>query len=281
LGVPIDSVKFTAAGINHLTWFTEVRVDGQNAMPQLKRIAVEKLAGGVFPKHGDPRTSSSPWDESGLNVDYPFAWQLFQLLGAFPAVLDRHVTEFFPRLFPGEKSYYGRTLGVDAFPFEAVVELGDRVYQEMEEHAISPDPLPADYFDRISGEHEQVVDIIESIRRDSGRVYAANLPNRGQVPNLPPEVIVESLVVADAAGLRPIGLPPLDSALAGTLATRYQWAETVVDAALLGSREKFVQALLLDGAVSSIEAAEQLADNLLQAQAEYLPQFGGSSWKGR
>jgi alpha-galactosidase len=273
LGVPIDRVTFSAAGINHLTWFTEVRVDGRDAMPQLKRVAGERLAGGVLPKHGDPRMSDTPWDESGVSVDYPFAWQMLELFGAFPCVMDRHITEFFPHLFCGEQSYYGRTLGVDAFPFEAVIELGDKVYREMEEHAVSTGPLPADYFDRISGEHEQVVEIIEDIRRDGGRTYSANLPNRGQVPHLPPEAIVECPVVAQSEGLRPILLSTFDSALAGTLATRFQWVETVVDAALQGSRQKFVQALLLDGAVPSIDAAQRLAGDLLEAQAEYLPRF--------
>jgi len=61
--------------------------------------------------------------------------------------------------------------------------------------------------------------------------------------------------------------------LAGTLATRFQWVETVVDAALEGSRDKFVQALLLDGAVDSVGMAYDLADELLGAQAPYLPQF--------
>jgi alpha-galactosidase len=275
LEAPVEAVKYTAAGINHLTWFTEVRLGGQDAMPRLGEIAAKRLAGGVALKKGDPRLSSSPWDESGLTVDYPFAWQMLQCFGAFPAAMDRHVTEFFPQLFRGQHSYYGRTLGVDAFPFEAVVELGDQVYAEMEEHAMAPGPLPADYFDRISGEHEQVVEIIESIRQDVGRVYSTNLPNRGQVPNLPPEAIVESPAVADAGGLRPVMLPKFDAALAGTLATRYQWVETIVDAALQGSRQKFVQALLLDGAMNSLGDAERMADDLLKAQAEYLPQFGG------
>jgi alpha-galactosidase/6-phospho-beta-glucosidase family protein len=74
-------------------------------------------------------------------------------------------------------------------------------------------------------------------------------------------------------------LPAFDPALAGTLATRFQWVETVVDAAIEGSREKFLQALLLDGATSSLEAAEPLADDLLRAQAEYLPRFGDVSGK--
>ncbi len=65
--------------------------------------------------------------------------------------------------------------------------------------------------------------------------------------------------------------------IAGTLATRLQWVDTVVEAALEGSREKFVQALLIDGVVKSVDVAYRLGDDLLQAQAEYLPQFRASA----
>jgi alpha-galactosidase len=49
--------------------------------------------------------------------------------------------------------------------------------------------------------------------------------------------------------------------------------ETVVEAALSGERKLVVQALLIDGAVDSVEMAYKLADDLLSAQAAYLPQF--------
>lgn len=49
-----------------------------------------------------------------------------------------------------------------------------------------------------------------------------------------------------------------------------EWVETIVEAALEQSREKFVQALVLDGAVSSIDQAVALADDLLAAQSPYL-----------
>ena len=50
-------------------------------------------------------------------------------------------------------------------------------------------------------------------------VYSANMPNAGQVPNLPREAVLESPAVATAAGLRPLTQPPLTAGIAGTLAT--------------------------------------------------------------
>jgi alpha-galactosidase len=263
LGVEPSQFAYTAVGTNHLTWFIEARVRGQDAMPQLREIASQKLT-----RLASALTNGQP----SIEELQPFSWHLLQIFGAFPAVLDRHVTEFFPQFF-AQGQYYGKTLGVDVYSVEATIAHGDKIYAEMREVATSPEPLPADYFERIGGEHEQVVEIIDSIRHNAGRIYSVNLPNRGQVPNLPAEAIVESPAVADAGGIKPITQKPLPAGIVGTLATRLAWVETIVEAALEGSRDKFVQALVLDGAVSSLEMAESLADELLSAQAQYLPQF--------
>ncbi|OPZ30920.1 MAG: Alpha-glucosidase [Lentisphaerae bacterium ADurb.BinA184] len=275
LGVAPDDLRYTALGINHLTWFTEVRAGGRDMIPRLAAIAREKVAGldhaqpNPHPADGASADRSAPF---GCGED-PFTWELVNLFGAFPAVMDRHVTEFFPHLFAGPGSYYGRTLGVDAFSFEGTIAWGDRIYAEMQELAESPEPLPAKYFERIGGEHEQVTEIVESIRNDRGTVYSANLPNRGQIPNLPADAVVECPAVADAGGMRPLLQPPLPAGIAGTLATRLQWVETVVEAALTASRKTFIQALLLDGAVASVAQAAQLADALLAVQQAHLPDW--------
>ncbi len=256
LGCRKDALSYNAVGMNHLTWFTDVAVDGVDAKPRLRKHGQEVLAG-----------------QNLAQVDSPFSWQLMELFDAFPAVLDRHVTEFFPYLFRGRESYYGVTLGVEAFSFEDTIAYGDQEFAMMTEMAHSAEPFSIDMLGHSDGEHEQVIDIINSIRTDDQRVYSANLPNKGQVPNLPEDSIVECAAVAGKNGLIPIQQKALSSGVAGTLATRMQWVETVVEAALEGDRSKFVQALIIDGAVDSVKQAEALADDLLKAQKQYLPQF--------
>ena len=197
-------------------------------------------------------------------------------MGAYPAPGDRHITEFFGRMFSGKGAYFGKTLGVDAYSFEGTILGGDRGYAEMTRIALSPEPLPNDYLDRAGGEHEQAVEIIESIRMNSGRSYSANLPNDGQIPNLPNEAVIECPAVADISGMHPLMIAPLPLVIAGILASRIACVETIVEAAIEGSRSKFIQALLLDGAVDSIDIAGRLADELLASQSDYLPQFSNS-----
>ena len=269
LGVSPEKLSYTAVGINHLTWFTDVRVGHQDAMPALKEVA-EHVA--LLPDHDlagralETGAEDQTWLEPAAN---PFSWELLSMFGAFPAVLDRHVTEFFPQFFR-DGEHFGATLGKDAWPFEAAVERGDAAFERLTEEAFSPDPLPEDYLQHLAGEHEQVLEIVRSIRANQACVYSANLPNRGQLPNLPEEAIVESPAVSTAAGLRPLAQPPLPSALVGTLASTFLWVETIVEAALEGSRRKFVQSLVIDGATRSLDEAEQLADDLLWAQRDHL-----------
>jgi alpha-galactosidase len=252
LGVPPARLAYNAVGMNHLTWLMDVRIDGRNAMPRLLALAAGRA--------------------ERLD-DNPFAWRLLRVFGAFPAVMDRHVCEFFPWFFRGKRSYYGKTLGINAYSFEDTIAHGDRICNDMRRIALSRRPLPADFFKTIAGEHQQVLDIIESIRRGRTQMCSATLPNTGQVPNLPAGAAVESPAVVDGYGVRALAQPPFPAALAGTLATRFAWAEVAVDAALAGSRDAFIQALVLDGAVPSVDAAARLANDLLAVQAAYLPQF--------
>jgi alpha-galactosidase len=263
LNVPVQQLQYTAVGINHLTWFTSVRAGGQDAMGTLRAIAADKAAATDF--------RATPNDDPfGTPDDDPFTWRLMHLFGAFPAVLDRHVTEFFPQFFR-DGSYWGCKLGVDTFHFEGTIAEGDSTFAEMRAMAFDPQPMDPATIERGEGEHEQVMDIIDSIRQDRNLIFSANLPNTGQVSNLPQGVIVESPCVANAEGLRPVTLGSLPSGVAGTLATRYQWVETIVEAALERSRDKFIQALILDGATSSLDQAVALADELLAVQAAHLP----------
>lgn len=270
LGASPEALSFSAGGINHLTWFYDIRMDGQDAMPRLKQLATQrleslakKLRAGNIPHCG------SPYDSS---MDFPFAWQCLLWFGAYPAPQDRHITEFFPQLFRGGE-YFGKTLGVDEFTFEGTIASGDQIYDEMRRDAFGPEPFTESYFEKMDGEQEQVVEIIRSIRENQYRRVFANTPNAGQVPNLPLGAVVETPAVVDSNGIHAITQAPLPTAAAGLLATRFAWADLVVEAALEGSRTKFIDALILDGGVKSPDMAVDLADELLEAQRAYLPNF--------
>ena len=63
---------------------------------------------------------------------------------------------------------------------------------------------------------------------DKRKTYSANLPNRGAVPALPPDAILELTAVATARGLQPLLVPDFPPILAAPLIRKIAAVELTV-----------------------------------------------------
>ncbi len=197
---------------------------------------------------------------------------MFETYGAYPSANDRHVSEFFPERFP-EGRYYGLQFGTEAFSVEEIIAWGEARYQNMRSQALGQKPLDTTIFNRTSGEHEQLIAILRSMTFDERKIFSANLPNNGTVPNLPVDAILEIPVVATASGLRPVQMADFPDTLAAIVNRKLASARLTMQAALQGDRRLFVEALLVDGAVRDRKLASDLAEALLDAHRGSLPNF--------
>ncbi|MDF1515818.1 MAG: hypothetical protein P1S60_18570, partial [Anaerolineae bacterium] len=217
---PPGEVTALFIGLNHLTFIFDLRWRGSDLWPHIReKIDLEKV--------------QSPQSSGSFYTENLFSWSLFERYGAYPSANDRHVVEFFPERFPGG-SYYGKTLGMDAYSFEGTIANGDRIYAEMRAQALGEQPVDESIFNRASGEHEQLLNIIAGLRSDSREVFAVNLPNKGMVPGLPGDAILECPAVATARGLQAIHIPDISPSLTAILSRKLSATTLTVEAALSG-----------------------------------------------
>jgi len=250
----LDEAQTTAkaVGLNHLTFVYDFRYKGKDMWPILEERLNES-------------------DNENF-TENPFAWEMFKTYSAFPAPGDRHITEFFADRFP-HGNYYGKTLGVDTFSFEKTIEQGDNTYEIMKKIANGNRPITEDLFKRSSGEHEQLMDIIDSLDNDKGLIYSANMPNNGAVPNLPSQALLEMPAIASARGFYPLRISDFPDGLAALLMKHIGILELTVQAAIKGNKQLFVEAVLAGGYMSNKEQVVEMVDELIQAHKQYLPQF--------
>ncbi|MCL2461774.1 MAG: hypothetical protein FWF44_03850 [Defluviitaleaceae bacterium] len=266
--------RFTtlAAGINHCTFIYDFRYDGRCVKNEIRaRIERDYAAlgeGGL----GETVDRFLGGGAGGHLPREPFAWDFFLKYGAFPAPGDRHITEFFTEYFPGG-AYYGKKLGIDAFSFEGTIAWGDKIHDEAMALGRSPGPLPDGYFESSGGEEVQLNAIMDSIERDSRRIFYANVPNRAAVPNLPPWAVIEMPAAAGADGLAPLRQASFPNELACFTCRFLAGVELTAEAALRGSRTLMEEAIMMGGYVTERSAVRKMTDELLLAQKEYLPQF--------
>jgi alpha-galactosidase len=267
-GLAFDETSIQYCGLNHLTWIYDFRHHGRDAWPLVRaRLRQERAAGLDRDEVGHIFNEGATWAHN------PFSFELFDVYGAYPSASDRHVTEFFPERFQGKGSYYGKTLGIDAFSLPEILEWGEERYQRMQREAEGEQDLDPAVFDRSSGDQEELIDILRSIMFDLRRISSVNVPNTGYVPNLPGGAVLEIPGVATARGLRPVSVPDFPQPLAAIIERRLAPVTLTIEAALNGDRDLVVEAMLTDGAVSDPDTARALTDRYLSEQAQYLPQF--------
>jgi alpha-galactosidase len=267
IGKPLEETSTLYAGINHLTFIYDFRWRGQDAWPLVRERLDRELVG-----QPDMDELGSIFYDKVSVWHHPFSWELFKKYGAFPAAGDRHVTEFFPERW-AQGSYFGKTLGVDAFSITEILDWGEARYQSMMRQASGEDPLDQSIFARSSGEQEQLLAIIRSVLHDRREIFSCNVVNNGTVPGLPDDAAPEVPGVATARGIRPLAVPDLSLPLTAILNRRLTSVYLAIEAAMTGSRELVAEAMLADGGVTDPDVAVALTDDLIEAQLAHLPRF--------
>lgn len=247
LGVEPERCRLTAVGMNHLCFFTRMEVDGQDARPLLREKLREK----------------APEPENYLRR------AVFEETGLWSVLNDRHLAEFFPQ-FHRDGSHAAGRLGVDAFSFEDTIQGGERAYRGMADQAFGRADLDRSVLERKVGEHEQLVSIIRSLTGNSAGRYSVNVPNRGLVPSLPPEAVVECPARISADGIVPEPVGEVPTFLQAVVQKAWMTVELAVEAALERDEDKFLQAVVADGSAASVPDARAMAAELWQANAPYL-----------
>jgi alpha-galactosidase len=121
---------------------------------------------------------------------------------------------------------------------------------------------------------EGALEIIENLS-GAGQAWhlAFNLPNQGQIGNLPAGAIVETPGLLSGAGVLPEAIGALPEPIAELCRRELSVIRLCVDAAARGDRQAALQCLLLDPVITDMDTAQRVLDAYLEAYREYLPQF--------
>ena len=238
-----------AAGLNHFSWVYDIRdrATGEDLYPLLRER---------WFKHYRPSFE-------------PLTRELFQIYGMMPTPGDSHLCEYLPWVHdpiakPWEKydlklqSWDGnRQRRAERWATAQAIVSGARPVDELR-GAIS----------------EGIAEIVEAISYNDNLYHQQlNVPNRGSIPNLPDDAIVEVPGIVSGMGIRGLSMPPLPAPVAELCRRELAYSSLVIDACYTGDRELALQALLLDPMVNDIDRARAILNDFLTEFAEYLPQF--------
>lgn len=238
LGLPKERVDVWGAGLNHFQCLMQIRdrETGEDLYPLLRERE----------KSFDPSFS-------------PLTRKLFHAFGYWLGCGDGHVGEYFS---------FGWEAGEGGYNFDWDEGERAKLVRMIDDVLAGKTKMP-DWWSTPSG--ERAVTIISAMLHNRKQlIESAVIHNRQVIPNLPANAAVEVPVVADIAGIHPVSLGPLPDGVAKAMTIQVQVQQMAVEAAMHGSKELALQALLLDPVVNSEDAARGLLDELWEVNKPYI-----------
>ena len=248
----------TYGGINHFFWILDFTVRGQPGYPLLEK----RLRGRPL----DQALAEGSTDPVGYYSRGVLCGELYRQYGYLPYIGDRHTSEFLPGLLTN------RSL-MKRFQLERTTVRQRRALVRRARQralAIARGKLPPPARTR-----ETAVDIMLAVSRRKPFLDVVNLPNAGQIENLPRGAVVETLGLIDSLGFRPVGVGPMPLPLQRLLEPHCHVQRLTLEAALAGDRELALQALMMDPLCSHLppDRVREMGSQLMAATKRYLPQF--------
>lgn len=262
LQVDESRISYWAAGINHMDWFLQYKVDGKDAYPRLFEISqseedIIKLA-----------DYEQDYSRIGVRLVDIIRFKIMHNFGYYVSESPFHMSEYVPYFRKNQKM-------IEAF------QVNNRWWLA---HEMAVD----EYFDGLKGLLAKSKDIPcsktfeyapEVIHANiTGKPFRANLNvmNTGLISNLPSNSVVEVPCYTDTEGIHPCYVGELPYALAALNVANINVHIGMAKAVIEKKKQLIYDAIKMDpltAAKLTLDQINDMVDEMIEANAEYITDF--------
>jgi alpha-galactosidase len=259
-------IEGRASGINHFTFFTELRrrSTGEDLLPKVKEL----FARPVFDypdwtvKLAQRVQGLGPIAALADELYMPLVVHMVRQYDMVPCSIDSHIGEYLP--FTADVAPW--------YPARVDVMEGTSAFGERLATWVARTKAPVPGLHRIGHSAEEVIPLVSAIwTGESRHLMAVNMPNDGYLPDVAPGAIVEVGATVDGDGVHPDTVAPLGEPVAGWIAAQLPLQELLVEAVVTGDRDLAFEALVRDPLSPDEAACRAMFDELCTLQAPHLP----------
>ena len=272
LGIPKNEIEAEGGGLNHFGWFTSIRrkSNGEDLYPLLR--------------------------EREKQIDRLWQWDNFALsrlmlctFGLWPYPGTNHIGEYISwsdeLLASAKLQFYYNPIEFNPWKDKRPVEFVYSISKELSEKPMFRKEEPGDSGDAYAksftlgerlpqGSAEYGIPIAEAVFFDKLKHFGAvNVLNHGFIPNVPDKMAVEVPALADGKGIHPKTIAPLPAAVAAMISQQGAIHQLLIEAYQEKSKNKLLQALLIDPTLSNYYNAVELINVMCEMQKEILPEL--------
>lgn len=251
-----EEINTNVLGINHFTWIEKATYKGIDLLPIYEQF-VEKYYDGGFEDRGR-------WEDSYFNSANRVKFDLFKKYGVIAAAGDRHLAEFIPSWYLTDLDTI-REWKFQLTPVswrikhqEELINKRKAIIQSNEEIKVEPSD-------------EEGVKLIKALLGLEDIITNVNLPNKGQMGNIPTDTVVESNAYFTKNAIYPVMAGELPRNVQSLLNVHVYNQGLITEAAMKKDKDLAFQGFINDPAVQlSYNDAKKLFNEMFENTKEYL-----------
>jgi 6-phospho-beta-glucosidase len=121
---------------------------------------------------------------------------------------------------------------------------------------------------------EVAVSLAESLWTDNNELHVVNILNKGAIDFMEDDDVVETTAIVGKDGATPLKpKAPVSRHISSMMRTIKTYERYAVEAAVHGSKDDAIRALMANPIIGDTDAAKACFDEMLEAHKAYLPQF--------
>ena len=260
-GVKRQDLYTTVTGINHFTWLTRATYQDIDLMPHYAAFADKYFESG-YSEGGDKN-----WMNSSFECAQRVKFDLFRRYGAIAAAGDRHLAEFTAPWYTRDPETVASwkfgltTVDWRVDDLKRRLRRSDDLISGKEELKLKP-----------SGEEGHL--LLKAVLGLGDLVSNVNIPNRGQIPNLPLGAVVETNAFFGLDRIEPVYAGPMPASILPLVSRHIYNQENTLTAALTYDRKLGFAAFMNDPQLASVtlDDGRKLFNDMLENQRAYLPE---------
>lgn len=267
LDVPLEEIRYRAAGINHMAFF--LKFEHRQADGSFRDLYPDLLRGyreGRFPKPSD-------WNPRCPNK---VRYEMLARLGYFVTESSEHFAEYTPYFIKDGRADLIEKFGIplDEYPKRCVEQVARW-------KSVADSYRTAETID-IKPSHEYASSIMNSVWTGEPSVVYGNVRNNGCITSLPDNCAAEVPCLVDASGIQPTFVGALPPQLTALIRTNINVQELTIAALMTENRDHLHHAAMMDphtAAELDLDQIWRLVDDLLAAHGEWIPGWARPSEK--
>lgn len=257
-----EEIKVNVVGVNHFTWFTKAQYRDIDLFDVYKKFA-EKYADEGYGEKIDAN-----WINSSFICNERVKLDLFKRYGYIAAAGDRHLAEFCPRSWYLESPEKANSWGF------GLTSVKWRKYDLNGRLAKSKRLLSGEEPFEIRETGEEGITQMRALLGLCELVTNVNIPNVGQIPNLPLGAVVETNAVFRSNSLTPAFAGNIPAEIYALITRIVGEQEAIVDAGINRNLDEAFRAFVNDPLVTlDVVTARKLFGEMIANASKYSSEF--------